>query len=279
MSPSAPNVSTEQPRRLLERAAPLIRLPTSPERTPEVLPDGGGLRCPVTGQVYPYREGILDLLPEAPELTPSQRVLTASLTAWAYDRFREVLLRALGGPSFVRELKAIEGELQVRPGDTVLDLTCGHGIFTAAWARRVGPVGLVLGLDISAAMLRRAAGRVRRLGLENVLLVRGDAHHLPLAEGCLARVNCSGGFHQLPDLPAALREIARVSRPGARLTASTLAEGPNDRHTGLKHWFRRRFALHFVPLPWLGDQLVGLGYRDFRWSLPGGWFGYSSAQR
>jgi ubiquinone/menaquinone biosynthesis C-methylase UbiE len=271
--------AVEKTVRLLERAAHLLRLPTSPDRPPEVLPDGAGLRCPVTGRVYPYREGILDLLPNEPMLTPTQQFLTTSFTAWAYDRFRGLLVRFLGGMSFPQELAVIEEQLRPRQGDTILDLACGHGNFTAAWAERVGAAGLVLGLDISGAMLRRAAARVRRMGLDNVLLIRCDAHQLPLAARSLDRVNCSGGFHQLPDLPRVLGEIARISLPGARLTASTFAEESYDQRAAVKGWFKRRFTLHFVPLAWLGEQLSALGFRGYQCSLPGGWFGYSSAQK
>jgi ubiquinone/menaquinone biosynthesis C-methylase UbiE len=271
--------AVEQARRILLRAAPLLRLSTSPDQPPEVLPDGSGLRCPVTGRVYPYRNGVLDLLEDGSEWTATQQVLTRPVMAWAYDRFRGALVRVLGAPDFTREVSAIQKSLQVLPGDTILDLACGHGNFTAAWAQRAGSSGLVVGLDISRAMLARAAERVRRLKLENVLLIRGDAHHLPLMDGCLAKVNCSGGFHQLPDLPQALREIARVSAPGSVLTASTFAEAPQDQRHGIKHWFRLRFALHFVPLVWLGEQLAAVGYDDYHWSLPGGWFGYGSARK
>src|SRR5689334_5385386 len=68
--------SAEQVRSLLNRAASLLRLPTSPDLRPEVMPDGSGLRCPRTGQVYPHRDGILHLLPAAPALTVTQRFLT-----------------------------------------------------------------------------------------------------------------------------------------------------------------------------------------------------------
>jgi hypothetical protein len=96
--------------------------------------------------------------------------------------------------------------------------------------------------------------------------------------GALAKVNCSGGFHQFPDLPRALREIARVSAAGALLTASTFAQGPDDPRGGLKRWLKRRFDLHFVPLGELGEQLGACGYVAYDWSLPGsGWFGYASA--
>lgn len=271
--------SVVQPAALLTRAATLIRLPTAPEQQPEVLADGSGLRCPVTGRVYPYRDGVLDLLVEAPALSGSQHMLNTPLSAWAYDRFRGALLWLAGAPQFPRELAATQALLQVKSGDTLLDLACGHGNFTAAWAELARPEGLVLGLDISSAMLARAAKRVRGAGLGNVLLIRGDAQRLPLSNASLAKVNCSGGFHQLPDLPRALSEIARVSQPGAVLTASTFAEGPQDAHRNRKRQLDARFNLHFVPLVTLGEQLEAVGYTDYRWSLPGGWFGYTASRK
>jgi ubiquinone/menaquinone biosynthesis C-methylase UbiE len=276
VSPVDPAAKASQ---LLARAALLLRVPTCPNRPPEPLVDGTGLRCPATGRVYPYRDGVLDLLPDSPSLTLTQRVLTAPFAAAAYDRCRGALVALLGAPDFTRELAAIRARLMPGPGDTVFDLACGHGNFTVAWAEAVGPTGLVLGLDISWAMLSRAAQRLRRAGAGNSLLVRGDAHALPLADACLDRVNCSGGFHQLPNLPRALQEIARVSNPGARLTALTLARAPGDRWDRFKHWCGGHLALHFVPLERLGVQLAALGYENYRWELPGGWFGYGWASK
>lgn len=268
-----------QARALLERAAPLLRLPSAPERVPEVLPDGSGLRCPTTGRIYPYRDGVLTLLAEQVELTETQKLLDTPFTAWIYDRFREAMLLPLGLPDFATEVAQIGQQLALRAGDAVLDLACGHGNFTVAWAEQVGPEGLVIGLDLSPAMLARAAQRVQQAGATNILLVRGDAHHLPLADASVDKVNCSGGFHQLPDLPQALREIARVSVSGAPLTASTFAEGPSDRWLAFKHWLHERMEFHFVPLEWLGQELARVGYGGYRWSLPGGWFGYASARK
>jgi ubiquinone/menaquinone biosynthesis C-methylase UbiE len=208
---------TDQAHRLLERAAPLLRLPTSPDRPPKVLSDGSGLRCPATGEIYyPYRGGVLDLLGDSLEKTFTQHTLDTSFTAWAYDRFRGWITRALNVPDFPEEVARIQQMLQAQVGDTVLDLACGQGNFTVEWAKRVGPTGLVIGLDISRALLTRAAYHVNRWGLDNVLLIRGDAHQLPFADECLHKVNCSGGFHQFPDLPQALREIRRVSAPTCR---------------------------------------------------------------
>lgn len=264
---------------LLERAVPLLRLPTSPDRPPELLPDGSGLRCPATSKIYPYRNGVLDLLGDALEKTFAQHVLDTPFTAWVYDRFRAWITSALGVPDFPEEVAQVHQRLQARADDTILDLACGHGNFTVEWAKRVGPEGLLIGLDISAAMLARAVRHANRWGLANVLLIRGDAHHLPLADRCIHKVNCSGGFHQFPELPQALCEISRVSTKDAILTASTLSEGPDDPRAGVKRWMKRRFELHFVPLAWLGEELAALGYTDYESSLPGGWFGYASARK
>jgi SAM-dependent methyltransferase/uncharacterized protein YbaR (Trm112 family) len=264
---------------LLCSAAPLICLPTSPDVMPEVLADGSGLRCPVTGRIYPYRDGVLNLLTQEIRLTETQHVLNTPLSAWAYEHARSALTGLLGAPDFPDEVRAMQDVLRAGPGDVVLDLACGHGNFTVEWAKRVGPDGLVLGLDISPAMLARAAATVSSWGLANVLLIRGDAHNLPFADGSLHKVTCSGGFHQFPDLSRALREIARVSGRGAVLTTSTFAEDTAQLNRALKLWLKQRFALHFVPLDWLGVELASLGYPNYRSALPGGWFGYAAAWR
>lgn len=272
-------VPAVQARCLLEQVAPLLCLSASRDVPPHVLADGSGLRCPITERVFPYCNGTLDLLGDGLEKTFTQHTLDTSFTAWAYDRFRRRLTRALSVPDFDLEVAHTQEVLQAQNGDAILDLACGQGNFTVEWAKRVGREGLVIGLDISQTMLARAAYHVRRWGLDNVLLIRGDAQQLPFADGVFHKVNCSGGFHQFPDLTRALGEIARISATGAVLTTSTFAERPDDPHVRLKHWLKRRFELHFVPLVWLGKQLTDMGYTGYEWSLPGGWFGYASARK
>jgi len=275
-----PPVSAQRTLHLLERALPLLRLSTSPEQPPEVFADGSGLRCLATGRIYPYRNGILDLLPSEQSKTFTQQALDTPFTAWAYDRFRETITRALNSPDFAVEVAMAQAVLQAQSGDVVLDLACGQGNFTVEWAKWVGSSGLVIGLDYSWPMLQRAAYHINRWGLDNVLLIHGDAHALPFGDGVLHKVNCSGGFHQFPDLPQALREIARVSTPGAVLATSTFAEGASDPRAGFKRWLKCAFDLHFVPLVEMGEQLMALGYTGYTWSLPGsGWFGYASARK
>lgn len=266
-------------RRLLTRAAPLLRLPGAPDAPPEPTQDGDGLRCPRTGRVFGLADGVLDLLGEGFEKTAAQKPLDVPLVAWAYDRVRARLAFVFGLPPFETEAADMAQRLALAPGDVVLDVACGHGNFTLELARRVGPEGLVIGVDIASAMLRRAARHVRAAGVENVLLVRGDALRLPLADTCITGLNCSGGLHGIPDLPVALREFARVSRPGARLTASGFATAPRDRLTRFKAWSRSRFDLHFVDMSWLRGELVAAGYVDVASDMPSSWIGYCWGRR
>jgi ubiquinone/menaquinone biosynthesis C-methylase UbiE len=262
---------------LLGRAVHLIRVPGVPDRAPELVGGGVGLRCPLTGRVFRYQDGVLDLLLDHGPRTVSQRALDTNFTTWLYDRTRGWVMAAGGLPSFSIEVANIQRRLGATPGDVIVDLACGHGNFTVEWSRLVGPTGLVLGLDISRSMLARAATRVKALELGNVLLIHADALQLPLADESVRKINCSGGFDAFPDLSRALREISRVSRSGAVLTASTFAESPDRARSLLRTWFKELLGLHFVRLPWLGDEIAALGYRDYTWSTPRGAFSYTSA--
>ena len=99
---------------------------------------------------------------------------------------------------------------QVR-GQRVLDLAAGTGVSTAelersgAWA---------VGCDFSLGMLR--AGRTNR-SRRHLPLVAGDATQLPFSDGAFDAVTISFGLRNIVDVPAALREMARVTRPGGRL--------------------------------------------------------------
>lgn len=266
---------------LLTRAAKIIRLPQSPDSEPEVLPDAAGLRCTVTGKIYPILDGVLQLLDAPPTLTKAQRSLNSPIMAWFYDRFRGLLTKRVGVPPFREEVRMTQKVLGIAPGDTVLDLACGHGNFTVAWSKLAGPNGLVIGLDISDTMLRRAVTRVNKAGLENVLLVRGDALNLPIATGRLTRLNCSGGFHQMPDIPRVIAELARVAGPGAHLTTSTFARVPNDPNEARKCKIEARYddSLRFIPIDELQHMLESAGFTNCTHQIPGGWFAYLSARR
>jgi ubiquinone/menaquinone biosynthesis C-methylase UbiE len=204
---------------------------------------------------------VLDLLGDRFAPTPTQRMLDTRFSAWFYDLTRNALAPVIGMARFPREAQELAERLELAPGDVVLDVACGHGNFTLELARRVGPEGLVVGLDIASAMLARAARRIARAGLHNVLLVRGDALALPVRDGAFRKVNCSGGLHQLPDLERALAEFARVAAPGARFSASGFAE-TGEGSGGWRAWLRSRLSLHVVPLAPLARSLAHAGFEQ-----------------
>jgi ubiquinone/menaquinone biosynthesis C-methylase UbiE len=114
------------------------------------------------------------------------------------------------GPAYA----AAVAELRLREGDRVLDAGCGTGRALAPLRDAVGPSGVVLGVDLTLAMLE-AATRAGR-GLDGQLLL-ADAAALPLRSESLDAVFAAGLIAHLPRPGENLRELARVVRPGGTL--------------------------------------------------------------
>jgi ubiquinone/menaquinone biosynthesis C-methylase UbiE len=104
---------------------------------------------------------------------------------------------------------------------TVLDVGCGAGLDSLVAARRVGPGGIVAGIDFSDAMLRRAR-RAATLSELTIALCRGDAEHLPLARDSVDVALVNGIFNLNPARTQIFEELARVVRPGGAVYAAEL---------------------------------------------------------
>ncbi|MFH9863313.1 class I SAM-dependent methyltransferase [Streptomyces sp. NPDC017202] len=105
-------------------------------------------------------------------------------------------------------------ELGLREGDRVLDAGCGTGRALPPLRDAVGPSGVVVGADLTPAMLE-AAVRAGRDRAGRLLLA--DVTALPLRSGSLDAVFAAGLVAHLPDPSRNLRELARVVRPGGAL--------------------------------------------------------------
>ncbi len=114
------------------------------------------------------------------------------------------------GPAYA----AAVAELGLRAGDRVLDAGCGTGRALTPLRGAVGPSGVVLGADLTPAMLQAAvrAGRDR-----DGQLLLADVAALPLRSESLDAVFGAGLISHLPHPAENLRELARVVRPGGSL--------------------------------------------------------------
>jgi len=133
-----------------------------------------------------------------------------------------------------------------------LDVATGTGDFAIALARK-RPVTHVVGLDFAPKMLVLAGRKAQRKGLaERISLVVGDAHALPFPDDQFICVTVSFGVRNFVYLPLALREMARVLRPGGRLVILEIV-----RAEGRGPW-SRLFPFYFRRVtPWIGAALAG----------------------
>jgi SAM-dependent methyltransferase len=128
---------------------------------------------------------------------------------------------ALLPPSSTARFAGVGNPLRVGPlhaGETVLDHACGAGMDLLLAARRVGPTGRALGVDMTPAMRERVAAAAAEAGLADRVEVRaGVFEELPIPSASVDVVISNGVVNLSPDKPRVFREIARVLRPGGRL--------------------------------------------------------------
>lgn len=122
------------------------------------------------------------------------------------------------------------GRLGVGPGDLVLDLGCGFGRHAYEAARRGAAVtALDAGAD-EVGKVRDTFGAMAAAGelgpAPRAGAVQGDALHLPFADGTFDRVIASEVLEHIPDDEAAMRELARVLRPGGTMAVTVPRCGP-----------------------------------------------------
>ena len=105
----------------------------------------------------------------------------------------------------------------IQPGETVVDIGCGGGTDLLLAARRVGPNGRAIGIDMTEAMRDRALACAALSGLTNVELHLADATALPLPDASVDVVISNGVLNLVPEKEKAFAEIRRILRPGGRL--------------------------------------------------------------
>jgi ubiquinone/menaquinone biosynthesis C-methylase UbiE len=120
----------------------------------------------------------------------------------------------------------------LREGETVLDLGSGAGADVLISARRVGPTGRAIGLDMTDEMLALARENAQEAGVANVEFCRGFIEEIPLADASVDVVISNCVLNLSADKPRVILEAARVLRPGGRFAISdVLADEGMDEAT------------------------------------------------
>ncbi|WP_274364507.1 demethylmenaquinone methyltransferase [Paenibacillus thermotolerans] len=149
-------------------------------------------------------------------------------------------------------------KMNVRPGQSAIDLCCGTCDWTIAIAHASGG-GNVVGLDFSRSMLEVGRRKVDKAGLsETIELVQGNAMELPFEDNRFDYATIGFGLRNVPDLDKVLSEMRRVVKPGGKVVCLELSKP-------MKEPFRSIYYFYFEKmLPMLG-KLFAKRYEQYKW--------------
>ena len=149
-------------------------------------------------------------------------------------------------------------KMDMRTGQTAVDICCGTCDWTIAMARASGS-GRIVGLDFSRNMLEHGRKKVRQSGLDKQIeLVWGNAMDLPFPDNTFDFATIGFGLRNVPDIHRVLSEMRRVVKPGGKVVCLELSKPTWEP-------FRSVYYVYFEHiLPWLG-KLVAKRYEQYKW--------------
>jgi len=243
------------------------------------------LRCDACNQTYPNREGIPDFLLE--ELAESKdpvlrRMRAIDKMARIYETklWYPVVLAVYGGfgsTTLPQLVETVTGKVRSVEG-RVLDIACGPGTY----GRRVASSSReVFGIDISRGMLRQGVAYTVTEGIANMHFARARVEALPFGNEWFDAVLCCGSLHLFADTVIALREMARVMKPGAILSVFTFTAGRAGilRYARVRERTRRKHGLHVFELPEMEGYLAAAGFERFEPEVRGSILTFSARRK
>ncbi len=149
-------------------------------------------------------------------------------------------------------------KMEVKPGQTSLDLCCGTCDWTIALAQASG-TGRTVGLDFSRNMLEIGRAKVEKLGLDKQIeLVQGNAMSLPFPDNSFDFVTIGFGLRNVPDYMQVLKEMRRVAKPGGKIVCLELSKPNWQPFKGIYYFYFEKL------LPLLG-KWIAKRYEQYRW--------------
>jgi ubiquinone/menaquinone biosynthesis C-methylase UbiE len=222
----------------------VYRCPYSGERlrADGAAPDGGeignGTLVSESGLQYPVIDGMAHLIrPEKESYSPEEEREKEyyEATARGYDAVIEWLFQSFREDEQTVRRKMVD-LLELAPNHRVLETGAGTCRDTVEIAKRLGPQGELFVQDLSPHMLSIGRERMRAQGLLDgshgrIEFIIGNATRLPFADDALDAAYHFGGFNLFSDKKTALREMARVVRPGGKVVVGDEGIAPWRRHT------------------------------------------------
>ncbi|MCL5408837.1 MAG: methyltransferase domain-containing protein [Candidatus Omnitrophica bacterium] len=131
--------------------------------------------------------------------------------------------------------------VELKDGETVLDLGCGAGLDLYFYAKSVGEKGKVYGVDISEEMVSKAANNMKTAGIDNVIVKSGHSDNVPFHDNFFDVVASNGIYNLSPDKEKVMREVFRVLKPGGRTVFCEIVlkeQLPENVRKSIADWFR-----------------------------------------
>jgi demethylmenaquinone methyltransferase/2-methoxy-6-polyprenyl-1,4-benzoquinol methylase len=147
---------------------------------------------------------------------------------------------------------------QLRRGDNVLDVAGGTGDLVKAFAKRVGPQGKAILLDINPAMLIVGRDRLLNLGLIEVSSIQANAEYLPFADASFDCLSIAFGLRNVTNKKTALQSMYDVLKPGGRLIVLEFSKPV----LGFLQNLYNRYSFDFLPKlgEWIANDEASYRY-------------------
>ena len=149
-------------------------------------------------------------------------------------------------------------QMQVSPGDHVLDVCCGTGDWTMTLADAVGKTGKVIGLDFSANMLSVGIKKKMKQRISHVEFEHGNAMELPFEDNSFDYVTIGFGLRNVPDYQQVLNEMYRVVKPGGKVVCLETSQPTNP-------VFKSIYYFYFGNVMPLFGKIFAKSYQEYSW--------------